>query len=129
MENRKAAVYIRLARARNVAFYCRMALADTDALAVQERHLFNFAEANGYEDGEFNKHCVYRDNGGSGSTLDRPGMNMLMADIRDGRVDVLIVKDISRVLRNYIKLDGWFRFLKKHGVVFISVNDGIHGLA
>jgi len=129
MENVKVAMYMRLARANNIAFYCRVAHADADALAAQERHLLDYAEDNGYEDGKFNKHCVYRDNGGSGSTLDRPGMNMLMADIRDGRVDVLIVKDISRVLRNYIKLDGWFRFLKKHGVVFISVNDGIHGLA
>ena len=125
MENRKAAVYIRLARARNVAFYCRMALADTDALAVQERHLFNFAEANGYEDGEFNKHRIYHDNGQSGLTLDRPGMNALMADIRDGRVDVLIVKDISRVLRDYLKIEPWLGFLKERGVRFISVNDGI----
>ena len=125
MENRKAAVNTQLAKPRNIAFYCRVACADADALAAQERLLFSYAEANGYEDGEFNRHRVYRDDGASGLTLDRPGMNMLMADIRDGRVDVLIVKDISRVLRDYLKIERWLGFLKEHGVRFISVNDGV----
>jgi len=125
MENRRVAAYMRLARARNIAFYCRVAHADADRLAAQERHLLDYAEANGYGNGEFNKYRIYRDNGGSGATLDRLGMNALMADIRDGRVDVLIVKDISRVLRDYLKFEPWLDCLKKHGVRFISVDDGI----
>ena len=121
----KTAVYIRLARPRYVAFYTRVARADADALSAQERQVTDYAEANGYESGEFNIHRFYRDNGVTGSTLDRPGMNKLMADVREGRVDVLIVKDLSRVARNYLLMEDWFQFLKKHSVRFISANDGI----
>ena len=73
----KTAVYIKLARLRSVAFYSRVACADTDSLSAQECHLANYAEANGYESGEFNTHHFYSDNGESGLTLDRPGMNRL----------------------------------------------------
>jgi len=120
----KTAVYIRLARPRYVAFYTRVACADAEVLLAQERQVTDYAKANGYESGEFNTHRFYSDDGVTGSTLDRPGMNRLMADIRDGRVDVLIVKDLSRVARDFLLFDDWLRFLKKHNVRFISVGDG-----
>jgi len=120
----RAVLYMRLARPRYVAFYSRVACSDAKALSAQEHLLTKYAEDNGYESGEFNTHRFYHDNGESGLTLERPGMNKLMADIRDGCIDVLIVKDLSRVTRNYLLMDDWFRFLKKHGVRFISVGDG-----
>ena len=119
----KVALYMRLARPWYVAFYSRVACADADALFAQESMLINYAESNGYESGEFNTHRFYSDNGESGLTLGRPGMDKLMADARDGRIDVLIVKDLSRVARNFMLIDDWLRFLKKYGVRFISVND------
>ena len=57
-------------------------------------------------------------------TFDRPGMNKLMADIRDGRVDIVIVKDASRVARDYVKFREWLRVLRKHNVRLVTVHDG-----
>jgi DNA invertase Pin-like site-specific DNA recombinase len=125
MNNEKTAVYIRFARARNVGLYCRVACADEEALALQESALLNYAETNGYENGEFNVHHYYRDNGGSGLTYDRPGMNKLMDDIQNGRVDVVLVKSISRITRDIINFGDWLRFLREHNVRLVSMQDGI----
>ena len=54
--------------------------------------MIQYAESTGYESGAYNVHHVYRDNGESGLTLDRPAMNTLMADIRAGRVERLSSK-------------------------------------
>lgn len=127
MENKRAAVYIRLARARNVGLYCRVAHADADSLANQEDTLRSFAKANGYESGEFNAHHHYRDNGESGLTLDRPGMNKLMDDIQNDRIDVVLVKDISRIARDSVNFRCWLRLLRKHNVRLVSMCEGAFG--
>ena len=123
--NKKTALYVRLARPMNVALYCRVAHADTEALAFQERTLLHFAESTGYESGKYNEHHIYRDNGKSGATLDRPAMNKLMSDIRDGRVDAVIVKDISHISRNHSQINEWLRLLRQHDVRLVSVTEGI----
>lgn len=123
MENKRVAVYIRLARARNVGLYCRVAHADADSLANQEEMLNNYAKVNGYENSEFNVHHHYRDNGESGLTLDRPGMNKLMGDIQNGRIDVVLVKDISRIARDIANVRDWLRFLRKHDVRLVTMYD------
>ena len=125
MDNTRVALYIRLARPMSVALYCRVAHADAEALDFQERILLNFAKTAGYESGKYNVHHIYRDNGESGTTLDRPAMNKLMSDIRDGRVDAVIVKDISRISRNHSQINEWLRLLRQHNVRLVSVTEGI----
>ena len=66
MENIKAALYMRLARPRCVALYCRVAQEDSDAIEWQEMMLLDFAKVNGYEACEVNIHRVYCDNGARG---------------------------------------------------------------
>lgn len=67
---------------------------------------------------------VYSDNGLSGTNFDRPDFERLMADIRKGRINCIVVKDLSRFARNYIEADNYiekvFPFL---GVRFISIGD------
>lgn len=67
----------------------------------------------------------YVDDGYSGTSLNRPALQRLFEDVKDGRVSCIIVKDISRFMRDYITLGDYleniFPFL---GVRFISVNDG-----
>jgi DNA invertase Pin-like site-specific DNA recombinase len=64
------------------------------------------------------------DDGYSGTNLNRPAMQELLEMVKDNRVQVIIVKDISRFARNYIDsgkyLEQIFPFM---GVRFISVND------
>ncbi|MFT4007250.1 MAG: recombinase family protein [Lacrimispora sp.] len=66
------------------------------------------------------------DDGFSGVSFDRPAFNALMDDIRDGSVDCVIVKDLSRFGRNHIEAGNYIENLfPLLGVRFIAVNDGI----
>ena len=68
---------------------------------------------------------TFIDNGVSGKDFERQGWSRLMDDIRVGKIDCIVVKDLSRFSRNYIEtiefLEKIFPFM---GVRFISVNDG-----
>lgn len=69
------------------------------------------------------------DDGVSGVSFDRPAFNALMDDIRDGSVDCVIVKDLSRFGRNHIEAGNYIENLfPLLGVRFIAVNDGIDTL-
>lgn len=67
----------------------------------------------------------YVDDGYSGTSLNRPALQKLFEDVKIGKVNCIIVKDISRFMRDYITLGDYleniFPFL---GIRFISVNDG-----
>ena len=72
---------------------------------------------------------IYEDNGKKGTNFDRPEFNRLMDDVRAGKVKCVLVKDLSRVGRDYIEageyLEKIFPFL---GVRFISITDGYDSL-
>lgn len=66
----------------------------------------------------------YVDDGWSGANFDRPAFKRMMGDIEAGHVDCVIVKDLSRLGRDYIEAG---RLIQKtfpdHGVRFIALND------
>ena len=68
--------------------------------------------------------CEFYDDGYSGTTMDRPGMQKLLAGIRDNLIQCVIVKDISRFSRDYIELGTYmeqvFPFMQ---VRFIAITD------
>lgn len=68
----------------------------------------------------------YVDDGYTGTNFDRPDFQRMMADIQNGNINLVIVKDYSRLGRNYSKtgilLDEIF---PKYNVRFIAINDGI----
>lgn len=72
---------------------------------------------------------IYEDNGKKGTSMDRPELNHMMEDIRAGRINCVLVKDLSRFSRNYLEagryLEKIFPFL---GVRFISVTDHFDSL-
>ncbi len=45
--------------------------------------------------------CIYCDNGQTGVNFARPGFEWLMQDVRSGKIDCIVVKDLSRFGRNY----------------------------
>lgn len=67
---------------------------------------------------------VYIDNGISGRTFDRPAFQMMLADVETGKIDCVVVKDLSRLGRNAID-SGYYleKYFPLHHVRFISVND------
>ena len=67
---------------------------------------------------------VYTDNGISGRTFERAGFQKLLADIDAGKINCVVVKDLSRLGRNAID-SGYYleKYFPLHHVRFISVND------
>ena len=72
---------------------------------------------------------VYSDNGETGTDFERPNFNRMMDDVRNGKINCIIVKDLSRFGRNYIEtgeyIEKIFPFLE---VRFIAVNDEFDNL-
>ena len=87
------------------------------------------AEAWLKEHGDMRLWGCYRDLGRTGTDFERPGFQRLMGDIRAGRVDCVIVKDLSRLGRDYIETG---RYLQKVfpglGVRFISLAENFDSL-
>ncbi len=78
---------------------------------------------------EFREYAVRIDDGFSGSTFERPSFQKMIEDVKAGRTDCIIVKDLSRFGRNYLDageyIEKIFPFL---GVRFIAVNDNYDSL-
>ena len=67
----------------------------------------------------------YVDDGYSGTDFDRPDFKRLMSDIEIGKINLVIVKDLSRLGRNYIDLGKIMEELfPKYNIRLIAVNDG-----
>ena len=71
----------------------------------------------------------YIDNGYSGTNFDRPELKRMINDIIHRKVDIVIVKDLSRLGRNYIRVGKLLdSILSLYKVKLISINDNIDGL-
>lgn len=116
-QNYKAAVYCRLSSEDG---------SDRESMSIgnQKALLCDYVKRQGWE-----IHDVYIDDGYSGTNFDRPDFQRMIADIEQGKVDLVIVKDLSRLGRNYI-MCGQFTeiyFPERH-VRFIALNDGVDTL-
>lgn len=73
---------------------------------------------------EFAEFYEYADKGYTGTDFHRPAFENMMADVKNGKINCIIVKDLSRLGRDYLEtsnlIETIFPFL---GVRFISVND------
>ena len=72
---------------------------------------------------------TYVDRHITGTRFDRPEFNRLMADVRSGRVNCVVVKDLSRLGRNYLEAGDYIeKIFPFFGVRFIAVTDGYDSL-
>ena len=68
----------------------------------------------------------FTDDGVSGTTFDRDGFNRMIAEVQNGNVDSVIVKDMSRFGRDYLKVGFYTEVMfKEKSVRFIAINNGI----
>ncbi len=68
---------------------------------------------------------IYTDNGITGRTFERPAFQHLLEDIEAGKIDCVVVKDLSRLGRNTIDTGFYIeKYFPLHNVRFIAVNDG-----
>ncbi len=67
---------------------------------------------------------TYVDNGATGTNFHRPGFEHMIRDVQDGRINCIIVKDLSRFGRNYLETSEYLeRIFPAGGVRFIAVNN------
>lgn len=68
-------------------------------------------------------YAVYTDDNVSGSAFERKGLSRLKDDVRSGKINLLLLKDLSRLGRNNAKTLQFIDFLEEHGVRIMS-SDG-----
>lgn len=113
-EGKITALYERLSRDDDI-------VGDSSSIANQKTYLEAYAAQQGFTN------CVhYTDDGYSGVNFDRPGWNRMIDDMEAGKIGVVLVKDMSRIGRNYLST-GFYteEVFRKFGVRFIAVSNGI----
>ena len=74
-------------------------------------------------------HCVpdeYADPGFSGTTLDRPGLKKLLADVDNGKIDTVVVYRFDRISRNTRDFHNLIDHLEQRDVSFVSVSEQVN---
>ena len=94
---------------------------ESNSISNQKRILEAFAKQNGFTNLRW-----YTDDGFSGANFQRPGFQAMLADIEAGKVGTVIVKDMSRLGRNYLQVGMYTEMIfPQKGVRFIAINDGV----
>ena len=108
------------------ALYCRLSRddelqGDSNSITNQKEILQKFATSNGLVNTSF-----FVDDGYSGTTFNRPDWNRLIGMVNEGKVGTVVVKDLSRLGRDYLQV-GMITdvLLPEANVRFIAVNNGI----
>ena len=110
----------------NVGIYCRLSRDDERAgesvsIENQKELLSRHAREQGWTIIDY-----YVDDGVSGTTFDRPGFNRLVQDARDGKINIALCKDLSRLGRDYIEAGKYTDIVfPSMGCRFIALNDGV----
>lgn len=108
------------------ALYCRLSRddelqGDSNSIKNQKAILKKYADDNGFRNTEF-----FVDDGVSGTTFDRPDFQRMIAEMDAGRIATIIVKDMSRLDRDYLKV-GYYTEVAfpETDVRFIAINNGV----
>ena len=113
----------------NVGIYCRLSLDDGSlgeswSIQTQKMMLEKYCKDNHYTIKE-----IYIDDGVSGLTFNRSGFQRMLKDIEEGKINLVITKDLSRLGRDYLQT-GYYteQYFPLHNVRYIAINDGIDTL-
>lgn len=113
-KNRITALYERLSRDDELA-------GDSNSIVNQKKMLEDYAKSNGYTD-----LVHFTDDGYSGGNFDRPGWKKMLRQIEDGSIGAVIVKDMSRVGRDYLQVGFYTEvFFREKGVHFVAISNGV----
>ena len=113
-KNRITALYERLSRDDELA-------GDSNSIVNQKKMLEDYAKCNGYTD-----LVHFTDDGYSGGNFDRPGWKKMLRQIEDGSIGAVIVKDMSRVGRDYLQVGFYTEvFFREKGVHFVAISNGV----
>ena len=110
----------------NVGIYCRLSNDDErdgESVSIENQKLLlqSYVRQMGW-----NEIDVYIDDGYSGTNFNRPGVQRLIEDAKSKRINLILVKDLSRFGRNYIEFGQYTDYLfPSIGCRFIALNNGI----
>lgn len=115
----------------SVALYIRLSQEDEDngiektesnSITSQKALLNEFIE----EHNDLVVYDNYVDDGYTGTDFDRPGFQRLLEDIKKGNINCVLVKDLSRLGRNYIEVGNYIeQIFPLFNIRFISINDSV----
>ena len=108
----------------NVAIYCRLSREDeefkeSNSITNQKAFIVEYVTKKGWIIFDY-----YIDDGYTGTSFNRPGFKRMIQDIEEGKIDLVITKDLSRLGRNYIT-SGYYieEYFPKRNVRYIAIND------
>lgn len=108
------------------ALYCRLSQddkqeGDSNSIVNQKKILKKYALDRGYSN-----YLYYIDDGYSGTNFNRPDFQRMIADVEAGKIKRIIVKDMSRLGRDYLQVGMYTEIIfPDHDIHFIAVNDGV----
>jgi len=112
-----------------VGLYCRLSKddvgsGDSSSIHSQKAMLEQYVHDNGWT-----VYGCYIDDGYSGTNYNRPDFQRMLDDIENGSINMVVVKDLSRLGRNYL-MTGQYTdiYFPDRGVRFVALNDGIDTL-
>ena len=114
----RAAIYVRLSKEDGDLDDVRKA--ESNSISNQKSLILNYLKDK--EDIEIES--IREDDGYSGATFDRPAFKLMLQDVKDGIIDCIVVKDLSRFAREYIDAGRYIeRMFPAMGIRFIAIND------
>ena len=93
---------------------------ESNSISTQKNLLEQYAKNNGLPNPTH-----FTDDGISGTRFDRPGFMAMMEEVEAGNVECIVIKDMSRLGRDYLKVGQIMEMLRQRGIRLIAVNDGI----
>jgi len=108
--NRKCALYLRVSTDQQAL--------DGESLEEQEERLRAFCKTRNWKVTK-----VYREEGRSGKDTNRPQFQQMLQDIREGKVDTVVVKKIDRLSRSILDFEKTYNFFVEHNVDLVSLQE------
>ena len=111
------------------ALYCRLSQEDdlhgeSNSITNQKSILQKYAEEHGFPNTMF-----FVDDGYSGTNFNRPDWQRLLGMIDEGRIGIIIVKDMSRLGRDYLQVGMYTEMVfPNNGIRFIAINNGVDSI-
>ena len=113
-------------RIYNTAVYARLSVEDNNRAGDRESIAMQRYMLEKYVDSQADMRIcgVFCDNGETGTDFERPEFERLMGEVRNRRIDCIVVKDLSRFGRNYVETGYYLeKIFPCLGVRFVAVND------
>lgn len=112
----------------NAALYCRLSVDDGNfggsvSIETQKILLEQYCK-----DHSITNYTFYCDDGCSGTNFNRPSFKKMIDDIGNGKIDLVIVKDLSRFGRNYVETGMYVQQFTERNVRFIAADDNYDSL-